>query len=311
MTTMRQAAHAYLALRRSLGHELTKEGRLLLDFADHLDRQGAGHVTIDLAVAWATAPADATAYWHCRRLGMIRGFASYLHAIEPGHQILPGDLVPPHYVRPTPYLFSTTEITALMQAAGRMRQALPALTYHTLIGLLAVTGLRPGEAYRLDRHHVDLDQALLTVEHGKYGKSRQLILHPSTGAALDSYSRQRDRLHPHPTEPSFFVTMRGTRMSTIHAEAVFVRLAHSVGIQPRSARTRPRLKDLRHTFAINTLIGWYHDDLDIDARLPILSTWLGHIDPKSTYWYLSASPQLLALAADRMSHPHQPPGERS
>jgi integrase len=301
---MRQAAQRYLQLRRSLGYDLEEPGRLLLDFADHLDELGVTRLTIDAVVAWATKPQGATDYWHWLRLSAVRGFAIHLHTLDPVHQVPPADLLPRHYTRPTPYLFSDDQVTALMRAAGRMRHGPAARTYQTLIGLLAVTGLRPSEAYRLDRDHVDPRDRTLTVVRGKHGKSRQLVLDPSTVAALQEYGRHRDRLYLHPAEPSLLVSMQGTRLNVISTERSFVRLAHAIGIRPRSDRTRPRLKDLRHTFAVNTLIGWYRSGVDVEARLPILSTWLGHVDPQATYWYLQASPELLALAAEKANHHH-------
>jgi integrase/recombinase XerD len=284
MGMMRQAAQRYLQLRRSLGYELDEPGRLLLGFADYLDALGVTRLTIDAVVAWATAP-QGTAYWHWLRLSAVRGFAIHLHTLDPVHQVPSADLLPRQYTRPAPYLFSDDEVTALMRAAGRMRHGPAALTYQTLIGLLAVTGLRPGEAYRLDRDDFDADNATLTVVRSKYGKSRQLILDCSTVSALQEYGHHRDRVYPHPAEPSLLVSMQGTRLNVISTERSFVRLTHAVGLRPRSDRTRPRLKDLRHSFAVNTLIGWYRCGVDVDARLPVLSTWLGHVDPRATYWY--------------------------
>lgn len=301
MGMMRQAAQRYLQMRRSLGYELKEPGRLLLDFADHLDALGVTRLTIDAVVGWATAPQGKAAYWHWLRLSAVRGFAIHLHALDPSHQVPPADLLPRQYTRPTPYLFSDDEVAALMRAAGRMRHGPAALTYQTLIGLLAVTGLRPGEAYRLDRDHFDPNTRTLTVVRGKYGKSRQLILDASTVSALQEYGRHRDRHYPHPAEPSLLVSMQRTRLNVISTERSFARLAHTVGLRQRSDRTRPRLKDLRHTFAVNTLIGWYRCGVDVEARLPVLSTWLGHVDPQASYWYLQASPELLALAADKAS----------
>ena len=303
MGVMRQAAQRYLQMRRSLGYQLRGPGRLLLDFADHLDARGVRHMTVDAVVAWATAP-EATAYWHWLRLSAIRGFALHLHSLDPVHQVPPADLLPRQYIRPTPFLFSDDEVAALMRAAGRMRYHRAGLTYQTLIGLLAVTGMRPGEAYRLDRDHFDARNATLTVVQGKFGKSRQLILDLSTVAALQEYGHHRDRLHPHPAAPSLLVSMYGTRLNVTSTERCFVQLAHRIGLRPRSDRTRPRLKDLRHSFAVNTLIRWYRTGVDVEARLPVLSTWLGHVDPQNTYWYLQASPQLLGLAAEKANRHH-------
>jgi integrase len=251
MDLMRQAAQQYLQMRRSLGYQLHEPGRLLLDFADYLDERGVTRLTIEAVVAWATAP-QGTAYWHWLRLSAVRGFALHLHALDPVHQVPLADLLPRQYTRPAPYLFSDEEVAALMRAAGRMRYGRAALTYQTLIGLLAVTGMRPGEAYLLDRDHFDAHNGTLTVVRGKYGKSRQLILDPSTVTALQEYGHHRDRLHPHPAEPRLLVSMHGTRLNVTSTERCFVHLAHTIGLRPRSDRTRPRLKDLRHSFAVST-----------------------------------------------------------
>ncbi len=300
MGALTEAAQQYLRLRRALGYELEEPGKLVLSFAGHLDGLGITHVTVDAAAKWATAPRGAAPYWHWLRMSAVRGLAVHLHALDPRHQIPPSDMLPRQYTRPAPYLFSGDEIAALIRAAGRMRHG-PAVTatYQTLIGLLAVTGMRPGEACRLDRDDFSPRDRTLTIVRSKYGKSRQLILDPTTVTALEEYGRHRDRLHPHPAEPSLLVSMQGTRMDIIPTERVFVRLTRAAGIQPVSDRTRPRMKDLRHTFAVSTLISWYRSGADVEARLPALSTWLGHVDPQATYWYLQQSPELLALAAQR------------
>jgi integrase/recombinase XerD len=300
MGAMTEAAQQYLRLRRALGYELEEPGRLVLAFAGHLDGLGVALVTADAAAEWATAPQGTEPYWHWLRMSALRGFAIYLHSLDPRHQVPPSDMLPRHYTRPAPYLFSEDEIAALIRAAGRMRHG-PAVTatYQTLIALLAVTGMRPGEACQLDRDHFSPRDRTLTIVRSKFGKTRQLLLDPTTVTALEEYGRHRDRLHPHPAEPSLLVSMQGTRMDIIPTERVFARLARAAGIQPLSTRTRPRMKDLRHTFAVSTLISWYQSGADVEARLPALSAWLGHVDPRASYWYLQASPELLALAARR------------
>ena len=299
MTGLAQAATEYLALRRCLGYRLVVPGRLISDFADHLQGQDVSHVTIDAAVSWATAP-GASPYWHWYRLSAVRGFAAYLHAFDDRHQVPPADLLARCYHRAAPFLVTDGELAALLQAAAARPARLHALTCQTLIGLLAVTGLRPGEAYALDREHVDLAGARLLVINGKYGKSRELALHPSTVIALDEYAQRRDELCRRPVTPSFFVSLSGARLHPSNTDLAFGRLVGLAGLQPRSARSRPCLKSLRHSFAVNTLIGWYRAGADITTRLPLLSTWLGHVAPSSTYWYLQATPELLGLAAERL-----------
>ena len=272
-------------------------------FAGDLDALGITHVTADAAAEWATAPRNAEPYWHWLRMSAVRGFAVYLHSLDPRHQVPPSDMLPRQYTRPAPYLFGDDEIAALIRAAGRMRHG-PAVTatYQTLIELLAVQAAA-GEACRLDREHFSPRDRTLTIVRSKYGKSRQCP-GPDHGDGPGGISRHRDRLHPHPAEPSLLVSMQGTRMDIIPTERVFARLTRAAGIVPLSDRTRPTMKNLRHTFAVSTLISWYRSGADVEARLPALSTWMGHVDPQATYWYLQTSPGLLALAARRAAEYH-------
>lgn len=304
MTGIHRAVEDYLALRRQLGFKLVQPGQLLADFAAFCDNAGARHVTGELALAWATAPTGTRPGWHRLRLAVVRDFAAYLHAIDPGHHVLPEGLVVGRYDRPTPYLFTTKDIAALVKAAGAFGGPFHAATYQTFIGLAAVTGMRPGEAIRLGRDDIDLAAGLVTVVDSKYGKSRQLLLHPSTVQALATYTSLRDQHCPRPKSPSFLLSVKGTRLWRADVEKGFRNLAHQVGLHPRSERCRPCPMGLRHSFAVNTLIDWYRAEADIDTRLPALSTWLGHADPKNTYWYLQSCPELMALAAERMRRAH-------
>jgi len=181
-----------------------------------------------------------------------------------------------------------------------LRSSLRVATYRTLIGLLAVTGLRVGEAIRLDRCDLDLTHELLVVRDSKFGKSREVPLHPSTVRALRDYRRLRDRLQPTPSTPALFISPARTRLIYCNVHATFRQLRRRAGLQPRSASCRPRIHDLRHTFAIRTLLDGYQTDGDVQPRLALLSTYLGHVNPDSTYWYLSAAPELLALAGQRL-----------
>lgn len=205
-----------------------------------------------------------------------------------------------------PYLYSPAEVTALMTAAGGIRTPLRAATYQTLIGLLAASGMRAGEAIGLDRGDLDSGQGLLTIRSAKFGKSRQLPLHPSALQALAGYAQLRDRECPRPASPAFFVSVTGTRLIYKNVHFTFHQLTKAAGLQPRSAACRPRIHDLRHAFAVTALARWYADGSDVAARLPLLSTWLGHADPAGTYWYLTGTPELLALAAARLDQQGEP-----
>jgi integrase/recombinase XerD len=290
----------YLQLRRALGFALERPASLLASFVAFAGDQGAGYVTTELALSWAAQPAGADRSWHGARLSAVRPFARYLQALDPRTQIPPAGVLPGRSRRAEPYLYSAAEITALMTAAGAIRAPMRAATYQTLIGLLAVTGMRVGEAISADRRDTDLDRGIITVRPGKFGKSRQLPLHPSTVTALDAYVRMRDENIPRPGTSAFFVSMAGTRLIYKNVHFTYHQLTRAAELQPRSARCRPRIHDLRHSFAVTTLISWYRDGGDVAARLPMLSTYLGHTEPGSTYWYLEAAPELLTLAAARL-----------
>jgi integrase/recombinase XerD len=307
MTTMRQVAEDYLALRRAIGFKLENTGRLVLQFAEHLDRLGADKVTVDLAIGWARQPVQADPRWWARRLSAVRGFTAYLHPRMPGIEVPPPNLMPSRAYRATPYLYSAEQIQALMTAARDLHSPMVAATYETLIGLMAVTGLRVGEAINLDRADVDLTVGVLIIGNAKFGKSRQVPLHPSTAAALREYARHRGLLLPSPTAANFFLSTAGTRLSVCRVESTFRDLVHRAGLQPRCARCRPRLHDLRHSFAVNTVLDWYRQDADVQAKMPLLSTFLGHVDPSATYWYLSAAPELMALACARLEQNEKRP----
>jgi len=300
MTALEQQLGEYLAVRRALGYKLARAGKLLAQFLLWLQERGQDTITTDLALQWATLPPATDSNWHAQRLSVIRAFAAHLHALDPAHEVPPGDLLPSRPRRAVPYLYADSEVLALMDAASIIPTAHRAATLRWLIGLLAVTGMRIGEAIRLDRGDIDHEHELLIVRDSKFGKSRELALHPTTIAALRRYLRHRDR--PVPAEPNaaVFTSAAGTRLAYCNVHLAFKRIADHAGLHPRSAACRPRPHDLRHTFAVNTVLDAHRDGAEVQARLPLLSTYLGHVNPGSTYWYLQAAPELLALAGQRL-----------
>jgi integrase len=290
----------YLALRRALGYRLARPEKLLGQFLNYLEQIGADTVTIEAALGWARLPANGASNWWAYRLSAVRGFAAYLHAIDPAHEVPAPDLLPQRPLRASPYLYSDTDIAALIAATSTLSTPLRRATFATLIGLLAVTGIRVGEAIALDRGDVDLASGWLTVRHGKFGKARELALHPSTVEALRRYQRLRRRYAPATGTPAFFVSTAGTRLIYCNVHHAFHRLVRAAGLTPRSASCRPRIHDLRHSFAVRAMLDAYAAGEDGQVRLTLLSTWLGHVHPGSTYWYLSASPELMALAGQRL-----------
>jgi len=299
MTTLRETLGDYLRIRRGLGFELREEGRLLEGFVEFMERAGAEWITTKLALAWATST-PAHPHWHRRRLGLVRGFARYVASLDPATEVPSKDLLPAHRPRVTPYIYSPAEIRALIAAAGRLTPALRALRHQTLIGLLASTGLRPGEALALDRQDVDLRHGALHVRAAKHHKQREVPLHPTTTTALRNYARARDRRFPEPATPAFFIGARGRRVPRGELNRTFTQLIREVGLEGRGARKRPRPHDVRHSFAVHTLIDWYRAGEEVDRKLPLLSTYLGHVNPSSTYWYMEAVPDLLALISARL-----------
>jgi integrase/recombinase XerD len=238
------------------------------------------------------------------RLTAVRGFARYLQTIDPNAELPPRALLPvgTGRRRPTPYIYSEAEITALMITAGRRRPRLSAATLQTLIGLLAVTGMRIGEAIRLDRDHLDLEHRRLVIANSKFGKSRQLPLHPTTTRALRAYLRRRDQLRPDVETRALLITATGKRLERCNVERQFRQLRAQAGLAARPGSRPPRIHDLRHSFAVHTMLDSYRNGGDPVARIAQLATYLGHANPAASYWYLSAAPDLLALAATRLEN---------
>ena len=288
----------YLAMRRALGYGLRRQEKLLVQYLGWLAQQGEARVTTANALAWATLPAGGAA-WRSYRLTAVRGFARYLTALGEPAEVPPAELLPDQPHRATPYLYTDAQITALMQAADMLSTRHRAATYRTLIGLLAVTGMRVGEAIALDRRDFDNQHGLLVV-CGKHGKLRELPLHPTTVAALSRYVRRPDRPAATRPEPALLVSTAGTRLLIGNVWWTFDRLRQRAGIEARSPTCRPRIHDARHTFAVNTILDAYRADEDAGPRLAVLSTYLGHADPGQTYWYLQAAPELMALAGRRL-----------
>jgi integrase/recombinase XerD len=254
MTDLRAAAHDYLAVRRQLGFELEHPGRTLENYIAFMERAGAERVTTELALMWATSVQAHPHRWR-RRLGVVRGFARYLSTIDPATEIPPEDLLPAALPRVAPYLYSPAEIQALMAAARALSPGLRAATFETIIGLLAVTGLRRGEALGLDRADVDLTNGALHVRAAKQNKHREVPLHDTTTIALRDYCRLRDRHLAGSSSPAFFVSPQGSRLTAGAFNKAFAKLIGQVGLEGAGERTRPRAHDLRHSFAVRTLIG--------------------------------------------------------
>jgi integrase/recombinase XerD len=307
MSPLQTALNEYLTVRRALGHKLRLSGRLLQRFVEFADHAGAIWITTELALEWATRPADAQPAQWANRLGMVRRFAQYCSAIDPRTAVPPPDLLPHRYRRPAPYVYRDDEIARLLEAATRLLSVigLRPHTYATLFGLYVATGMRCNEPLQLNRDQVDLMDGVLTIRDTKFGKSRYVPVHLSTQGALQHYATCRDRLCHNPASPSFFLSDRGTRLTEWSVRWTFVKLSHEIGLRGAGDSRGPRLHDLRHRLAVNTLLRWYRDGTDVERHLPELSTYLGHAHITDTYWYLTATPELLHHALLRLERSEQ------
>lgn len=304
MSEFGRHAEDYLRLRRSLGFKLTDHGPLLAHFTDYLDAAGATRITTELAVCFAQLPRHVQPIVWAHRLSMVRGFARFLRTIDPATEVPPHRVFAPHYQRPTPYLWQETEVLDLMAAARQLRPPLCALTYETVFGLLWCSGMRIGETINLQKGDVDLSDGVITVRQAKLGRTRLVPLQQGCTDALASYAARRDRLCPHPRSQAFFLSSRGTTLIPQTVGQTFHRLAVKTGL--RTETKRPRIHDLRHSLAVRVLASWYRAGIDVDTRMIALSTYLGHVNASDTYYYLTASPELIALVAERLDD--QPAG---
>jgi integrase len=302
MISLRKAVEDYLTMRRSLGFKLRDMGYNLRHFVSFMEQQRASIITTELVLRWAQQPQDVQPALWAARLSFVRSFARYWSATDPRTEIPPAGLLPYRTKRATPYIYSNDEVQQLLKAARNLPPStgLRPWTYYSLFGLMAVTGMRISEVIRLDHADVNLEQALLTVRLTKFSKSRLIPLHPSTVKKLKRYLYRRDELNPRPLTARFFLSNQGTPLTDCMVRWTFVKLSRQIGLRKVGGSSGPRLHDLRHRFAVTTLLHWYRTGVDVEQRLPVLSTFLGHAHVTDTYWYLSAIPELLALTKDRL-----------
>jgi integrase/recombinase XerD len=300
MTDLRQALHDYLTIRRRLGFELEQTEAVLEKYVNFMERAGASQISTELAVMFAKLPINAHPRWWQQRLGIVRTFARYVATIDPDGEVPPEDLLPARQHRLAPYLYTQQEITALLAAARALSPRLRAASIETVIGLLATTGLRTGEALALDRADVNLRDGALHVRAAKQKKQREVPLHQTTIRKLREYARVRDSYWLRSATPAFFLDTGGQRLGKATFNHQFAKLIGQIGLEGAGERARPRPHDLRHTLAIRTLVDWIAAGENVERRMPELSTFLGHAQPESTYWYLQAVPELMALIAARL-----------
>jgi integrase/recombinase XerD len=306
MNTLRQAVQDYLELRRNLGFKLHDAGKALPDFVMFMERQQASYITQPLALAWAQQPRKVQASHWARRLSFVRQFAHHRSATDPRTQVPAPGLLPFRPKRARPYLYSDDEIRRLLSASLQLpcryeRSALRPWTFHCLLGLLSVSGMRLGEVRNLKLHDVDLAAAVVTIHGTKFGKSRLVPLHPSTCQVLADYIARRERHWPGQSATDYlFVSNRGNRLDGAEIHRTFYALSRQVGLRGLTNSHGPRLHDMRHRFATKTLVHWYQSGQDPQRYLPILSSYLGHVHVADTQWYLNVSPELMREAMRRL-----------
>lgn len=302
MKSLREALEEYLRVRRALGFKLRDFGTRLEKFVSFMESQAAPFITTKLAVEWAKSdPNVQPAIW-ATNLSAVRMFAEYHSGTECRTEIPSPGILPFRFQRKQPHIYTPDEVCKLMDAASRLTPigGLRPRTYTTLFGLLATTGLRIGEALRLHRDSLDLKRGLLEVRHTKFNKTRWVPVSDSTIESLENYARLRDRFHRVPRTPWFFVAPRGGDIHMRLLKVTFIELSRQIGLRGATEHHGPRLHDFRHSFAVQTLLRWYRAGEDVECKLPLLSTYLGHSHPSDTYWYLTATPELLAEATFRL-----------
>ena len=298
MSDLQMHLENYLSLRQSLGYKLRTHRSALRDFVDYIKTKKAVSITTQLALAWAMKPDTADPKWWAYRLRMVHHFALFVRARDHKCEVPPLKLLHYNYQRPKPYIYSEEEISRLIAAAQALpcRKGIRGLTYSTLFALLWVTGLRISEALALDKDDVDFGNRLLTIRNSKFDKSRLVPVHASTGKALKYYSRHRDHVFLKAQSDSFFLTTLGTRPTCAIAQLTFRQLCFTTGIRNSCCGKGPRIHDMRHSFAVKSLIDIHRANQDVEQRVYALSVYLGHIGPSSTYWYFSAVPELMEIA---------------
>lgn len=307
MSALSQAVDQYLEIRRALGTQFRGVDNVFHSFTDFADREEATHVTTDLVLRWAQEQSSVSSATRAWRFQLVRGFAVWRSATDPLTEVPPKGVLPGRYRRKPPYIYSDREIEELIQAARRLSPstALKGCTYATMFALLSVTGMRVSEVLALDREDVMLEEGILQVRHAKFGKSRLVPIHQSTNKSLACYARRRDRIIQRPLDPAFFLSDRAARVNKHSIRYNFAKISQRIGLRALSKNGRhgwgPRLHDMRHSFAVQTLVDWYRIGADVEREMPKLSAYLGHTHVNDTYWYIEAVPELLELATRRLA----------
>ncbi len=299
MKQLTTALREYLKVRRSFGYRLRNTEGYLKNFIAFLRNRNCSFITVRLALQWATLPQYATRTCWAIRLSIVRLFAQYLAAKDHRTEIPPLHLLSEKSHRVTPYIYSNKELLQLLEALQSLpSKGLRRHTYYTFFGLMMVTGCRISELLALNRDDLDLDNGWLTIWNSKFNKSRLLPLHPTTVQQLKKYSKVRNKFLDNNT-PAFFISERGTRITKSSTRLAFIQVSKQIGLRGPDDSNGPRIYDIRHSFATKTLLNWYRKGLDINQKISLLTTYMGHKKPSDTYWYVTGTPELLAQATNR------------
>ena len=295
-------AQEYLSLRRSLGFKLVDTEYVLRWFFAFMQREHETHIKTETVLRWVHASETVSLPVRSSRFAVVRKFAQYAHALDTEHEVPPYRLFTHRTERTNPHIYSDNEVLRLLEACVALRpgKGLCRYTYYTAFGLLSVTGMRISEATSLMRDDVDLSAGIITIRETKFNKMRCIPVHGSTIRALAAYGRRRDEIYPNTEFPAFFLSDSGAALTSAVLRVTFLRLSHRIGFRKPTDRNGPRIHDFRHTFAVKTVMKWYRDGANVEPNMPLLSTYLGHVKPSDTYWYLSSVPQLVGLAAARL-----------
>jgi len=301
---LQQLLQSYLEMRRGLGFKLHSDGVALKSFVLFMEQHQQNFITIQWALEWAKSTSKVKPVRWAIRLSFVRPFACYCRTMDQHSEVIPNDLLPVHYQRPQPYIFSDNDIRRLLQASKQLDVKEPFFsnTLYCAFGLLSITGLRISEALNLMVDDVDLKNSLLTVRGAKFGKSRLIPLHKTTIDVLINYYEQREEFLKGQSLSYWFVNREKKRLRYDCIAYHFDHLLKSLEIYSQRENHKPHFHDLRHFFAISVLLKWYHNKEDVERLLPILSAYLGHVETRDTYWYLSACPELMGIAKDRLEH---------
>lgn len=308
MSPLRESLEDYLRVRRALGFKLKGQEHILRGFVDLTEREGAKYITVQLALRWARRPVDGAPYTWAMRMTPIRLFAAWCKARDPRTEVPDVSLLSAPVSRQHPFIFSQQQIADLVREAAKLecKRGLRSSTFSTMFGLISVAGLRISEAVALDRRDVGLQTGLLTIRNTKFGKTRLVPVSESTVVALRRYAKLRDRALPAKTSPAFFISERGRRVTDWATRYNFALVSRAVGLRKPAGGHRhghgPRVHDLRHSFAVRTMVDWYRAGVDVEREMPKLSAYLGHAHINDTYWYIEAVPELLQLATERLTH---------